>query len=727
LRGLFLKFLALIFTANVLQAEITLNSRNISYDPSSGIIAALGDVVVKQTTEDGVRELHCEKVSYNKKTEEIKLIGEAIIKEPNGDVISVKNVELDSEFKNAIAKALVIILKDSSKIKAREGIKNNEVFTFENATYSPCREVNCKLPLWDLAADKFVFDRKEKKFIYKNVRLRLKGLPIFFTPYFSHPSPDVKRKTGFLTPVFRHYSDKGFFLGLPFYIALSRDKDLKLTPFLNTKGKRLASGKYRQKFTKGDFKISASVLAKSKSKIKSKRKSKKKINQFDRHTRWHVDSYFSSYNFDKKRLIVRLNRSSDVTYKTVYPIDLTRHSSFLLREKYNDSKVVFDVYDKNYFLTTESHLYQTADKKTVPTVLPHINFNCIKNDFTFDSDTLYLTRKKEKTTMFAKDFFRSTNKISWDKSIELSPVLLELNSGFRADFYNVNEAKGADRSKDKIFPILENQVGVSVPFTSQIKSTNQTAIWGPKITLTSVETSKKRAYFKQNEDSVFDNCSDLNLYAINRFGGYDAIENGEKISAGFENSIYNSKRRWLNAFVGRAVNVNSRRKTRFKKRDSTVGRLILKPLENVSFRMRFVGMPLFEKTNLFESGINAKYGNVFGSVGYYYDKRIAYVQKSGVSQIGLKCGARLTEFWSVSALEILNLKRKAGKRSLVRGVTANYKDECFEMGIGVFRTNFKSGDIKLKTSIALTIVFKNLGSLAKSRGYGYNSDIGNVA
>lgn len=729
LRSFVLKFAFLIFVSHLVNAEIILDADSIFYDTVKKVATATGDVIVVQTFEDGSkRELHSEKIEYNKKTGDIKLIGESIIKEPTGDVLSAKSVELDKEFKEAIADALTIILKDTSKIKAKRGTKSDKVFTLEHATYSPCKESGCSAPLWDLAAEKAVYDKTQKKFIYKNVKLRIKGFPVFFTPYFSHPSPEVKRKTGFLTPMIRNLSDVGFFAGFPFYTAISPNKDLRLTPFLNSKRRALVSADYRQLFYKADFDISASFL----SRAKKSEFSKKKITPIDKKSRWHVDSVFKSHNLDNKQFSVRINRSSDVTYKTIYPVDLIHHNNLYLGRKYNDSNITFNLFDNDYFFNMENHWYQTHDRKTAPFVAPFINFNARNIDFItgkleFDNNTVYLTRDKEKSKMFAKDFFRTSNTLKWNKDFVFAPFLFEVNSAFRTDVFNVNETETAARSKNKVFPILENQFALSTPFINKIKSSGDTLIWGPKVTFTSVEATNKRADLEQNEDSIFDNFSDLTLHKANRFGGYDRIENGERISAGVEASIYNSKRRWLNAFIGRSHNIGERQKVKDQGRNSMVGRLVLKPLENISFRARFIGIPFVEKSHLFESGINANYKKLFGGVGYLYDKKINCVQENGISQFGVNCGFHLTNFWTISGSKIFNMKKKNGKGSLTQGISANYKDECFDFGIGVFRTNFKDGDIKPRTGIILTIIFKNLGNLVKaSEGYAYNNFLGYV-
>ncbi|MDR1391257.1 MAG: LPS assembly protein LptD [Holosporales bacterium] len=725
MKKFYFKILFFLSIINVTKSEITLDSDKISYDSQSGIVTASGGVVIFQTLEDGgERELRSEKVIYNEKTGEIDLIGDPVMREPNGDIISAKAVKLDKDLKKSIIDTLRIVLKDATRIRAERGTSFGKIFTFKNASYSPCRESGCPFPLWDLVAEEVIYDKKKKKLIYKNAKLRIKGIPILFSPYFEHPSPEVKRQTGFLAPVIRNITGVGFLAAVPFYIAIKDDKDLKITPFFISKGRALVSSNYRQVFTHCDFEVSTSFLSRTKDKGK-------RLTNHDKKTRWHFDSILKSYKLDNKQMSFRINRASDVTYKSVYPADLRRDNVRYLAGKYNDSNIVFDFYDKNYFLTTESHLYQTADRGTAPFVFPHINFNYKKEalggEFTFDNDSVYLTRKKEQSEMASKAFFRTSNKFSWNKQTNANPFLIEVNSGFRTDIFSVNEAKESGSNRNACFPILENQLALSIPFLSKIETLDQYSIWGPKLVLSSVESLKKKDNFEYNEDSIFDNFSDLNLWALNRFGGYDSIENGERISIGVENSIYNAKRRCFNAFIGKSHNIGERQKAKFQGQNSLVGRLVLKPIDNFSFRMRFVGMPIIEKSQLFETGIEANSKGAFGGVGYLYDKKINHVQENGISQIGINFGFNLNEFWKISASEIFNAKKKNGKKNLTRGVSATYSDECFDFALGVFRTNFKNDDIRPRTGIILSIGFKNIGNMVKANEkYSYDSSIGNV-
>ena len=750
MRSFWVKGLICVVLCGVLKikAEIVLDAGSVSYEPGTGIILADGDVrVIQHLNDNKTRELYAEKVEYNRKTRAIKLIGESIMKEPNGDIFSARNIVLEKDFKDAIADALVVVLHDSSKIKAMKGKKSSEFYTFENVSYTPCKETVCSSPLWDLAAEKAVYDKKKQKIIYKNVKLRIKGKPILFSPYFEHPSFDVKHKTGFLVPIIRRNSDIGFLAGFPFYIAISADKSLKLTPFLNSRRRAFASAEYRQLFSNADFSFSSSFLEKGKNKIKSEispveqkdttaekaKKENEEAKKRDKNSRWHIDTFIKSHGLDNADLMLRLNRSSDMTYKTKYPVEHIRGYKEYMSKKYNDSGIMMDLYDKDYFLITEGHVYQTEDKTTAPVVFPHINFNKRKDiswgTMIFDSDTLYLTRNEKKNNELAEKFFRTSNTVKWNASTICSPILCDFHSAIRTDTFSVSKTD-TGKNITNTYPILENQLALSMPFESKLEMLgNHTLIWAPKVSLTSVQTSTKRIKIKQKEDSIFDNFGDLNLHSVNRIGGYDTIERGERVSVGMEGSVYNSERRWLNFYIGRSFAISNEWRKQFKNRDSFVGRFVFKPNEILSLRTRFVGFPILEKAHQFEAGVNAEYRKVSAGLSYFQDDRINCVEERGVSQLGVQCGYKFNEYWKISGSRLFNLLPHNGnKHNLVSSVFVSYTDECFGLEFGVYRTNFRHKDIKPKTGIILTIRFKNLGNFIHSgTRSSYNDDIEMVA
>ena len=76
---------------------------------------------------------------------------------------------------------------------------------FQNGVYTACeacKEDPKKPPLWQVKAARIIHNQTEKMLYFENARLEFFGVPMAYMPYFSTPDPTVKRKTGFLMPMF---------------------------------------------------------------------------------------------------------------------------------------------------------------------------------------------------------------------------------------------------------------------------------------------------------------------------------------------------------------------------------------------------------------------------------------------------------------------------------------------------------------------------------------------
>ena len=83
---------------------------------------------------------------------------------------------------------------------------------------------------------------------YDHAIVRLFDFPIAYTPKFWHPDPTVKRQSGFLMPRFTDNSMVGFGTTVPYFWAMSKDRDMTITPKLYTKENILIINEYRQVF-----------------------------------------------------------------------------------------------------------------------------------------------------------------------------------------------------------------------------------------------------------------------------------------------------------------------------------------------------------------------------------------------------------------------------------------------------------------------------------------------
>jgi LPS-assembly protein len=84
----------------------------------------------------------------------------------------------------------------------------------------------CELPKpkWIFSARKVVVDVGGNAKIY-NSTFRIKGMPIFYFPFATHPVEHLGRQSGFLIPNFGNSSRKGFIAGESVYWAIDRSMD----------------------------------------------------------------------------------------------------------------------------------------------------------------------------------------------------------------------------------------------------------------------------------------------------------------------------------------------------------------------------------------------------------------------------------------------------------------------------------------------------------------------
>lgn len=94
---------------------------------------------------------------------------------------------------------------------------------------------------WLLEADDVELDAEAGFGTARGVRLRFKGVPIFYAPYFTFPIDD-QRKSGFLTPNFSERDRTGLDVRVPYYFDLAPNRDLLVEPrYLSKRGVQLDS------------------------------------------------------------------------------------------------------------------------------------------------------------------------------------------------------------------------------------------------------------------------------------------------------------------------------------------------------------------------------------------------------------------------------------------------------------------------------------------------------
>ena len=132
-------------------------------------------------------------------------------------------------------------------------------------------------PLIQLKAKKIIHDKKKLNVKYYDAFLDVAGKSILYLPYFSHPSPLVKRKKGFLPPSFAQTHYFGLATNIPYYYPLSEYSDVTVTPKFSQKKNPAFLIQHRKNFKNGEMKNEFSGTIENQELIKLKKIEKEVI------------------------------------------------------------------------------------------------------------------------------------------------------------------------------------------------------------------------------------------------------------------------------------------------------------------------------------------------------------------------------------------------------------------------------------------------------------------
>ena len=254
----------LIFTENVIFYDnlnnITIISDKINYDRKINLINSEGPTKFNLTN----YKIKSSNVFFDRNEQLIYGNEDTILKDKDGNIIKLKNkFNLNVEKEVAQAANSIILDKDDNKyifedlainlktneiagkeikidfknsyfgnekndplLKGKSSYSNENELKVYKAVFSTCNTINKSCRGWELNAEEFKHDKQKKVFEYKNSWLKILDFKVFYLPYFNHPDPSVKRKSGFLTPSYGSSDSLGTQINFPYFKVLSDDKDI---------------------------------------------------------------------------------------------------------------------------------------------------------------------------------------------------------------------------------------------------------------------------------------------------------------------------------------------------------------------------------------------------------------------------------------------------------------------------------------------------------------------
>ena len=239
------------FFAHAEQFETQISADTITAEPS-GILNATGNVIVQY----GKSKIKAKALNFNQTTREIKFTEIQDFQDGNAISLSASEAVISSDLSEGIISAANLILSETIKIQTGEvRLKDGQISSVsEISRVTSCDECEGKEPNWYLSASSAKRDSENSNIIYKDVIVRVKGVPIAYIPYLRMPDPSVNRARGFLVPEAVLTSNLASGLKLPYFIPLGLSSDLLVTPYFSSKTNTLEY-RYRKKFKNGELTV----------------------------------------------------------------------------------------------------------------------------------------------------------------------------------------------------------------------------------------------------------------------------------------------------------------------------------------------------------------------------------------------------------------------------------------------------------------------------------------
>lgn len=144
-------------------------------------------------------------------------------------------------------------LGNNSILVARKAVSfNNKYLELDDTSFTPCKMCNSKQPIWSISAQKTILDEDKQQITYNHAKFKIYGVPVFYTPYFSHPRPNAPARSGFLIPNIRNHS-----FNTPYYWRIAPNFDATLQPRFTTDA-IVYQGQIRHLMPQGNYELNAS-------------------------------------------------------------------------------------------------------------------------------------------------------------------------------------------------------------------------------------------------------------------------------------------------------------------------------------------------------------------------------------------------------------------------------------------------------------------------------------
>ena len=237
--------------------QMLVQATEVDYDYNNSRVSAVGNV---QMFYNGT-SVEADKVIYDQKTKRLHAEGNIRMTDADGKITYANIMDLSDDYRDGFVDSLRVDTADHTRMAATRADRTSGNYTvFENGVYTacePCRDDPKKPPLWQVKGMRIIHDQIDKMLYFENAQLEFFGVPMAYLPYFSTPDPTVKRKSGFLMPGFTEAAGYGYGIDIPYFWAIAPDYDATFTPRVTSKQGVFMQAEFRERLLDGSYQIRA--------------------------------------------------------------------------------------------------------------------------------------------------------------------------------------------------------------------------------------------------------------------------------------------------------------------------------------------------------------------------------------------------------------------------------------------------------------------------------------
>jgi len=701
-------------------AEVAFSADRLSYDGDADIVTAAGEVRMNR---EGYN-LRADSVSWNRVTGEVRAEGGVRITNPGGDVAYGDSVVLEDTLRDGVVQNLLIVLADGGRLAAVEATRRDGVTTLHRAAYTACEVVSAdgcpKDPTWQINAVRVVHDPVRHRISYQGATLNLFGMPVLGLPGLSHPDGSQGGGSGFLVPEIRYSRRNGLELSAPYYIRFAPNRDATITPHVYTGVLPMLEAEYRQLTSFGAFQVRGYVTHGSRLQLNP---------EFpeppggDEGLRAYIEGGGRFILSPRWTLTAFGRYATDRTFMRRY--DISRDDR--LRSFVNAERVTEDSYISIAGWAFEG-LRTTDVDGMQPIALPAIDARwriadpLLGGRIEFQANSLAILRTE------GQDSQRAFMSARWDRRA-ITPLGQELvlTAFARGDVYHASDTlltqtisyRGREGwsgrfigafAADLKWPFVGEFIGGTHRFTPRLQV---------------VASPPTENMDIPNEDARSVDLEDSNLFALNRFPGYDRWEDGVRATYGadwavdlpsvsFRTTIGQSYRLSRRAAIlPSGTGLSGRLSDIVGRTDLRVGRFV-----SLTHRFRIDKDSLALRRNEVDAVVGGR--RTYATIGYLrLDRNIDPAIEDLRDREEVRFGGRIgfARYWSVFGSAVIDLSsRQEDPLSIADGfepirhrLGILYDDDCIELGLTWRRDYETSGDARRGDSFLIRVALRNLG------------------